>query len=206
MRWISSLVVLAATLVPIATLTGCSTMKVEDFAGSEPRLLIEDYFQGKTRAWGIFEDRFGKLRRQFVVDIEGTWDGRELILDEDFRFSDGETDRRVWRIVKQDDHRYEGRSEDIVGIATGESRGNAFNWTYVIDLKTGEDTLRVRFDDWMFLQPDGVLLNRARVTKWGIEVGEVTLVFKRTGAQERQVTSLNRARRFDVLNGGAASR
>ena len=206
MRRIFPFVVAIVTSVFIATLTGCSTMKVEDFAGSEPRLLIEDYFQGKTRAWGIFEDRFGKLRRQFVVDIEGTWDGRELVLDEHFRFSDGETDRRVWRIVKQGDHRYEGRSEDTVGIAKGKSRGNAFNWTYVIDLKTGEDTLRVRFDDWMFLQPDGVLLNRARVTKWGIEVGQVTLVFKRTGAQDRQVTSLNRARRFDVLDGGAVGR
>ena len=40
-------------------------------------------------------------------------------------------------------------------------------------------TLAVHFDDWMYLQPDGVLLNRAYVSKWGIDIGSVTLAFKR---------------------------
>lgn len=200
------LVGLVAPLILIVAVTGCSNMKVEDFAAAEPELLIEDYFDGRTRAWGIFEDRFGNLRRQFVVDIEGTWDGKELTLDEDFLFSDGETDRRIWKIVKQDDHRYEGRSEDILGTAQGESRGNAFNWTYVIDLKVGDDKLRVRFDDWMFLQPDGVLLNRARVTKWGVEVGQVTLVFQKSDWQGAQASDARPERRFGVLDGGAVAR
>jgi hypothetical protein len=29
----------------------------------------------------------------------------------------------------------------------------------------------------MFLQPDGVLINRARVSKWGITIGEATIFF-----------------------------
>ncbi|MBM3480321.1 MAG: DUF3833 domain-containing protein, partial [Alphaproteobacteria bacterium] len=40
----------------------------------------------------------------------------------------------------------------------------------------------VDFDDWMFLQPGGVMLNRARVSKFGIAIGEVTLSFSRGGA------------------------
>ena len=46
-----------------------------------------------------------------------------------------------------------------------------------MDLKVGDGSWRVSFDDWMFLQPDGVLVNRARVKKWGFEIGEVTLFF-----------------------------
>lgn len=206
MKLKSLLVGLGAPLILIVSVTGCSNMKVEDFAAAEPKLLIEDYFQGQTRAWGIFEDRFGNLRRQFVVDIEGTWDGRELTLDEDFLFSDGETDRRVWKIVKQGDHVYEGRSDDIIGTAQGESQGNAFYWTYVIDLKVGDDKLRVRFDDWMFLQPDGVLINRARVTKWGVEVGQVTLVFQKGDKWNGQVSDVKPERRFAVVDGVAAAR
>jgi hypothetical protein len=154
-------------------------MEARDFAEAQPRLVLEEYFAGRTRAWGLFEDRSGHLRRQFVVDIDGTWDGGELVLDEHFTYSDGEKDRRVWRIVKKDSHTYEGRATDVVGVAQGFAYGNAVNWRYDLDLKVDDETWRLHFDDWMFLQPDGVLINRARVSKWGLDVGEVTLVFRR---------------------------
>ncbi|MGY8994466.1 MAG: DUF3833 family protein, partial [Rhodospirillales bacterium] len=52
--------------------------------------------------------------------------------------------------------------------------------SYVLDLKVGDDsTLHVRFDDWMFLQPGGVLLNRARMSKFGINLGQVTIAFQK---------------------------
>lgn len=167
---------LAMTLTAVVV-AGCSSMKPEDFVEGKPTFVLEEYFAGKTRAWGLFEDRFGNVRRQFVVDITGVWDGRELVLDEDFTYSDGEVEERVWRIVKIDANRYEGRAGDVVGVATGTAYGNALNWRYALDLKVGGSTRRVNFDDWMFLQPDGILINRARVTKWGFDVGEVTVVF-----------------------------
>lgn len=154
-------------------------MEPETFAGTEPRLVIEEYFAGQTKAWGIFEDRFGKLRRQFTVDIVGRWDGDTLVLEEDFTFADGEKSRRVWRIKKLDDHAYEGRADDVIGTARGFSYGNALQWRYDMDLKVGDRTWRVGFNDWMFLQPGGVLINRAKVSKWGINVGEVTLAFQK---------------------------
>jgi hypothetical protein len=154
-------------------------MTPEDFAGREPTLLIEDYFAGRTKAWGIFQDRFGRLRRQFEVEIEGTWDGKTLTLVENFLYDDGETEQRVWRITKQGEHGYEGRADGVIGIAEGRAYGNALNWTYGIALKVGDSTWNVTFDDWLFLQSDGVLLNRAVVTKFGMELGEVTLVFQK---------------------------
>lgn len=159
-------------------------MKPEDFAGSEPPLILEEYFAGKTRAWGLFEDRFGDIRRQFVVDIVGTWDGERLVLEEDFVYADGEIDRRVWRIRKIDDHHYEGTADDVVGTAKGIRYGNALNWRYQLDLPVKGRTWRVTFDDWMLLQPDGVLMNRARVTKWGLEIGQVTLTFQKQDAAQ----------------------
>jgi hypothetical protein len=162
-------------------------MKPEDFAGREPTLLIEDYFAGHTMAWGIFQDRFGQVRRQFEVDIEGTWDGETLTLVEDFAYDDGETEQRIWRIKKLDEHSYEGRADDVIGVAKGRAYGNALNWTYRYALTVGDDTWKVTFDDWMFLQSDGVLINRAEVTKLGFKLGEVTLVFRKLAEADRQV-------------------
>jgi hypothetical protein len=171
----------AVILIVLIILSGCENMKPIDFKNVMPRLEIEKYFAGKTQAWGIFEDRFGKLRRQFTVDITGTWDGKELTLVEQFQYRDGEQDERIWRITKIDDHTYEGKADDIVGIARGESYGNTLNWQYDMGLKIGGSTVQVHFNDWMYLQPSGVLLNRARVTKLGIEIGTVTLSFLKLG-------------------------
>jgi hypothetical protein len=159
-------------------------MKIENFAGRTPELVLENYFLGHTRASGIFEDRFGNLRRQFEVDITGTVDGDTLTLDEHFIFADGETDRRVWTIRRIDENTYEGTADDVIGTAEGKVFGNALNWTYHVDLAMGDRSLRVRFDDWLFLQPDGVLINRARVTKFGFEIGQVTLFFQRVDDAE----------------------
>lgn len=178
-------------------LGGCSTMKAIDFKDSEPKLTLEDYFLGTTRAWGLFEDRFGKVRRQFVVDIAGRRDGDVLVLDERFLYNDGETDRRVWRIWKTGDHTYEGRADDVVGVARGEAYGNALNWRYNMDLKVGDGTIRVHFNDWMFLQPSDVLLNRAKVSKFGIDIGEVTLVFIKSERMTEEFSSQPRDAKFD---------
>ncbi len=183
-RWVA--VWAAAFLI-----TGCSgSMKPEDFSNKQPRFVIEEYFTGKTKAWGIFEDRFGNLRREFVVDITGTWDGKQLILDERFVYSDGEKETRVWTIDKADEHTYTGTAGGVVGTAQGKSFGNALNWNYDFDLKVGDGTWRVHFNDWLFLQPDGVMLNKAEVTKWGIHIGTVTLAFQQV-AREKQNAAAN---------------
>jgi len=176
----------------IVGLTGCSSsMKPEDFTAQEPRFVLEDYFQGETRAWGIFEDRFGTLRRSFVVDITGTWDGQTLTLDEDFVYNDGEEEKRIWVITKVDDNTYTGTAGDVVGTAEGKSYGNALNWKYDLNLKVGGNTVKVHFNDWMWLQPDGILLNRATVSKFGFEVGQVTLAFSKAGEHVRQPEQLS---------------
>ncbi|KAA0875697.1 DUF3833 domain-containing protein [Nitrincola tapanii] len=161
------------------TLSGCSKMSIEDFESKQPTLVLEEYFQGSVYAWGIFEDRFGKLRREFQVEILGEWNGETLVLDEYFLYSDGERDRRVWTITPLDGQRYQGSAADIIGYASGEVRGNALNWQYKMDLKVGDGSWRVHFDDWMYLQPGGVMVNRAKVSKWGVELGSVTLFFTR---------------------------
>nr|WP_245987083.1 DUF3833 domain-containing protein [Azospirillum thermophilum] len=175
-------------------------MDPKDFAGRRPELRIEEYFAGRTNAWGIFEDRFGTLRREFTVTIDGRWDGRELVLDEQFLYSDGETDRRVWRITRTGEHDYEGSAGDVIGTATGKAYGNALNWSYDMDLKVGDGTWRVRFDDWMFLQPGGVLINRANVYRWGVWIGTVTLFF-----QPEAGATLNRAESGRAAAGSPAA-
>ncbi|MDX1736925.1 MAG: DUF3833 domain-containing protein [Alphaproteobacteria bacterium] len=154
-------------------------MKIEDFSQNEPYLDLFEYFEGETEAWGIFEDRFGNVKRQFNVKISGVVEGDLLTLDERFVFDDGELDRRVWTIKRTGQGQYEGQADDVIGIAQGVVAGNALNWRYDLDLKVGDSSWRVHFNDWMFLQRGDVLINKAKVSKWGIEIGEVSIFFVR---------------------------
>ncbi|MFN4088128.1 MAG: DUF3833 domain-containing protein [Alphaproteobacteria bacterium] len=155
-------------------------MNIEDFAGREPELRLTSYFEGRSRAWGAFFDRFGTVRRQFTVDLEGTVEGDTLTLVEDFVYDDGETERRVWTIRRTGPGIYEGTAAGVVGTATGVARGSAANLRYRFDLPVGDGVWRVSFDDWFLLQPDGVLINRARVSKFGLAIGEVYVTFVKT--------------------------
>ena len=56
-------------IVTIVAIGGCSNMAIKNFESSSPKFILEEYFQGKTEASGIFEDRFGVVRKQFVVSI-----------------------------------------------------------------------------------------------------------------------------------------
>lgn len=179
LKWIIGAGLLLA--VGIA-LSGCNTMKIEDFAGKQPVLEPESYFLGETRGSGMFHDRFGNLRRQFVVDMMGEMEGDVLVLTEDFVYDDGEKQQRIWHLRPLGGGRYEGLAGDVIGPASGQAAGNAFQWSYKLDLKVGEGTWRVAFDDWMFLQPGGVILNRATVTRWGFEIGTLTVSFHKKDA------------------------
>ena len=93
--------------------------------------------------------------------------------------------------MKNSDGTYTGEADDVIGTAKGISSGNALNWSYVLDLKIGDDkTTKVTFDDWMFLQPGGVLINRARMSKFGIEIGQITISFMKRSNGAAQLKSM----------------
>lgn len=160
--------------------------KPQDYLGQTPKLELFEYFAGKTYAWGQFQDRSGKVLKRFRVDIDGRIDGQKLVLDEQFLYSDGEKQQRVWTIQKSNtveegvEQIYSGVADDVVGEAIGKVSGNALNWRYVLDMPYKNGSIHLSFNDWMFLQQNGILLNRAEVTKWGFKVGEVTLMFSKS--------------------------
>jgi hypothetical protein len=160
-----------------ALLAGCASPTVADYAAEKPVLDLSKYFNGTIDAWGVFTDRSGKVVKRFTVVMKCTWNGDEGVLDEDFLYSDGTKQTRIWRLKKLPGGRYTGRADDVVGEATGEERGNAFNWRYTLALPVDGRVWEVQFDDWMYLMDERVMLNKAVMSKWGIQLGEVTLSF-----------------------------
>jgi Protein of unknown function (DUF3833) len=159
-------------------LAGCASAPTPaDYAAEKPVLDLKQYFNGELTAHGVFTDRSGKVVRRFVVQMTCNWQGNQGTLDERFTYSDGKTERRVWRLTDEGNGRYVGRADDVVGVATGQAAGNALNWRYTLSLPVDGKTYEVQFDDWMYLVDERVMLNKAAMSKFGIGLGEVTLSF-----------------------------
>ena len=172
------LVVLAGLL-----LAGCSGVGVQHYAGQTPRLDLAAFFSRPVQAWGMFQNRSGEVIKRFHVDIASRRDGDRLILDERFLYSDGTRQRRVWTLTADGEGRWRGRADDVLGEATGEVAGNALRWRYRLNLPVDGTTSVVDFDDWMYLMDEDTLINRSSMSKLGVELGQVTLFFRRLPAE-----------------------
>ncbi len=168
---------LAALLV-----AGCSSVDPQVYATEKPPLDLRRYFDGTIEGHGMFVNRAGQVERRFVVTIKASWQGETGTLDEDFIWSDGKTEKRVWtlRPAANRSGGWTGSAADVVGEARGSVAGNALNWTYTFALKTeAGSTWNIDFDDWMYLIDERVLLNRAVMRFWGFKVGEVLISFRK---------------------------
>ena len=173
---------LAAAATSPLVLTGCASQALDSYAREQPVLDLAQYFNGTVDAHGIFQDRGGQIVKRFTVVMQCHWDGPNGVLDEAFTYSDGSTERRVWRLTKHADGRYTGTAGDVVGQAEGRVAGNAFRWQYTLALPVDGRVIHVDLDDWMYLIDERVMLNRATMSKFGVRLGEITLSFTRRGA------------------------
>jgi hypothetical protein len=149
----------------LSVLGGCSSHDVTDYRSLSPKFDLFSFFDGKSWGRGIVFNRAGKMTRQFIVEINGTFPNENrLLLDERFQWNNGEQTSRVWTIDRDKasvEPTYTGRAFDVRGEAGGRNAGNSFNWHYTLALEVDGTTWNIAFEDWMFLQEGNVLFNRA---------------------------------------------
>lgn len=163
----------------LVLLSACSTTDISYMANEKPVLDLKTWFNGPLDAWGMFQDRSGKVVKRFAVVIDCHWQGDTGTLAEHFTYSDGTKQERVWTLKKTGANTFIGTAPDVVGEARGMVAGNALHWNYVLALPVDGRVINVDFDDLMVLMDDQVMLNRAVMSKFGIRLGEVTLSFRR---------------------------
>jgi hypothetical protein len=167
------------TALCVTTLAGCSNLDVGHYRAEKPQFQLEEYFNGQIEAWGMFQKRSGEVVKRFKVDIDARWQGNQGVLDEQFVYSDGTTQQRIWRITRTGENEYIGTADDVIGEAQGRAAGNALRWRYTLSLPVDDKVYEVQFDDWMYLMDDGVLMNRSVMKKFGFTLGEVILFFRK---------------------------
>lgn len=168
----------AIFIIASLTMSGCASVDVSEYREEKPRFDVVQYFNGTLDAWGMFQNRNGKVEKRFYVRVDASWVGNTGTLDEHFEYSDGTRQQRVWTVVKDGD-KYTGTASDVVGTAQGTAAGNALHWNYVLALPVDGKTWNMDMDDWMYLIDDKTMINRTAMSKLGFKVGDITIAFRK---------------------------
>jgi hypothetical protein len=149
-------------------------------APGAPAFTLERFFQGRTVGTGSFSAPIAGVRRELTVVTRGRWDGRTLTLREDFAFADGEKDVKTWRFTKVGPGIYEGTREDVIGKADVRQVGNTVQLSYTADVRAKDGSVtRLDFADTIAPLDGRRVLNEAVVSRFGVPIGKVSLVFSR---------------------------
>lgn len=178
---------LACLVLLLPLLVACAGIDPQVYTAGQPAMDLRRYFDGTLEGHGMFIDRSGQVTRRFVVTVRGSWSGEVGTLKEDFIWSDGERETRVWTLTPSSEPgHWRGTADNVIGEARGVVAGNALNWKYSYALTTRSGSrYDIDFDDWLFRIDEGVVLNRAVLTFWGFKVGEVLISFRRVAPEAK---------------------
>lgn len=163
----------------ICMLTACAGPTVNDYAANQPTMVVNQFFNGPMSAHGIVKDRSGKVTRRFTASINASWQNGIGTLDEKFVFDDGEKQSRIWTLTPDKQGSYTGTASDVVGSSTLQAAGNALFLNYTLRVPYKSSTLDIKIDDRMYLINEKLLINESKMSKWGFDVGQITLVIEK---------------------------
>ena len=137
-----------------AGFVGCSQplLKADiGYAANTPALKLEQFLKAEAMLMA-FEDRFSNLSVS-SDRIDGGAGAGGLILDERFIYDHGGA-RRVWTIQNEGVDEtglvhYQGQAEDMT-VWPQAGHGNVLSWSYDIVLSLSGQSLKVRFDDFIY--------------------------------------------------------
>ncbi len=169
---------LLAFMVMGPALAGCASQPRFAVPPPTETLVLEESLVGRVSGEGAFVNSITGSETKFSVLIDGAWDGKVLTLVEDFTYEDGSIDRKTWRLTRTADGAYEGTREDVIGTAEVRQDGPGVRLDYYVTLTTGLGDIDVRFQDLLYVNDDGMIANKAVVSKFGLRVGRVDITMR----------------------------
>lgn len=151
----------------------------EDYAGSTPVFDIREQLDGPLQCEGVIYGPTGRVASRFVAEMEGRWEGNRGTLREDFHYDSGTTQQRQWHLTLGNDGSIRAEADDIAGTGTGRQAGSAVNLSYRIRLPEEAGGYLLDTTDWMYLTPDGTIMNRSQFRKYGVKVAELVATMRK---------------------------
>ncbi|MEM7520201.1 MAG: DUF3833 family protein [Pseudomonadota bacterium] len=145
----------------------------EDYQEGFPVIDIREHLTGTMICEGVIFGPMGRVTSSFAADFNIAWDGDTGVMDEVFRYNDGSTQVRQWRLLVHENGTFDMQADDVPGSGTGTMTGSAVQMVYPIKLPESAGGHVLSCVDWMYLTPDGTVMNRSQFRKFGFKVAEL---------------------------------
>ena len=152
--------------------------KPEDYKEGQLQFDLRTHLNGPILCEGVIYGFLGRVTSRFVGEFEARWEGNTGIMTEHFRYDDGTTQDRVWHLDFADDGRIRATAPDVIGTGTGMQMGSSVLLRYRIQLPEGSGGHVLDTTDWMYLAPNGTIVNRSQFRKFGIQVAELVATMR----------------------------
>jgi len=154
----------------------------EDYAGQSPVFDIRRELNGPILCEGVIYGPLGRVTGRFVGDFQASWQGNTGIMTEVFTYDSGAVQHRQWTLTLANDGAIRAEAPDVVGVGTGRQAGSAVLLSYRIKLADSAGGHVLDTTDWMYLTPNGTIMNRSQFRKFGIPVAELVATMRRKQA------------------------
>ncbi len=157
---------------------GFAAQKPADYAGIEPQFDIRRHLNGPIQCEGMIYGPLGRVTSRFVADMEARWDGNTCRMTEAFYYASGKRQDREWTLMLGNDGAIRASAPDLAGVGAGRQEGCTVVLNYRIRLPQDAGGHVLDVTDWMYLMPNGTILNRSQFRKFGIKVAELVATMR----------------------------
>lgn len=150
----------------------------DDYDDSALTFDLKKHLSGKLICEGVIFGPLGRMTSSFVADFEVVWTGDVGVMKEHFRYDDGSTQDREWTITIGKGDAFTAEAPDVPGIGKGIQSGATMQMLYTIELPKDSGGHVLKAIDWMYLTPDGSIMNRSQFRKFGFRVAELVATIR----------------------------
>ena len=150
---------------------------------------IRERLNGPIKCEGVICGPLGRVSSRCEADFEARGEGNKGVMAEHFRYDSGNEQDREWRLSVGNDGTIRAEADDVIGTGIGRQHGSAMSLNYRIRLteEAGGHVLDVV--DWMYLTPNGTIINRSQFRKFGIKVAELVATLRPVEAEAERIAA-----------------
>lgn len=159
----------------------------EDYSdGRAGQFDIRTHLNGPVQCEGVIYGPTGRVSSRFVARFDCSWDGNAGVMKEVFDYDDGSQQLREWNLTLGNDGTIKALASDVVGEGTGYQSGDSVLLKYRYRLPEASGGHVLDTVDWMYLAPNGTIINRSQFRKFGIKVAELVATMRPLEDEIRQ--------------------
>ena len=170
--------VVAVFIFILGCLFGFKAQRADDYAHSPVQFDLRRHLNGPIDCEGIIYGPTGRVSSRFVGRFYASWQGNSGRMTERFEYDSGTVQEREWHLTLSEDGEIQADAADLVGSGSGRQSGSAVHLNYKIRLPDAAGGHVLTTTDWMYLGPNGAIVNRSQFRKFGLKVGELVATMR----------------------------